>query len=127
MIGIFTAIAVILVVTVAATFFVRDISQSQEQKDKSTAVNKPAVPLWKNLKVLFGFVAIFLVLGTEGGVFSFYQVYLKSMTATLTDLQKSTFAHFIPEFSSHKTSCYLPFSLHCTRLAGYWAVSFNGK
>ena len=93
MIQIFTAIAVILVITVVTTFFVKDVSQSPEHNNKSVNSDKSATPVWKNWKVLLGFIAIFIVLGTEGGIFSFYQVYLKSITASLTDVQLSAFTN----------------------------------
>ncbi len=94
MIRIFTAIAIILVITLITTLFIREQNQSQNRNKKTAWEKSSNIPIWKNTKILFGFVAIFLVLGCEGGIFSFYQVYLKNITSTLSDLQKSTFTHY---------------------------------
>jgi len=94
MIRIFSAIATILVITLIATLFVREQNQSPKRDKKPASVKSSDAPVWKNTRVLLGFVAIFLVLGCEGGIFSFYQVYLKNSTSTLSELQKSNFTYY---------------------------------
>lgn len=94
MIQIFTVIAIVLIGVIIYTFFVKDVKQPKKEDEDPSGVNTSSVSIWGNPKVLFGFLAIFLVLGTEGSIFSFYQVYVKSISSVLTEVQRNTFTHY---------------------------------
>ena len=73
--GLFLAIAGILVVTGVLTMVLKDGNISFEdskltQKEKSESI-------WKNQKLLLGFIAIFIALGAESGIFGLYRNYLE--------------------------------------------------
>jgi FHS family L-fucose permease-like MFS transporter len=74
--GIFIAFGLGLVVIAAATRLVKDVDirQTLRQSSPSTAFSVKSV--W-NSKLLLGFVAIFLVLGTEASLFGFFRNYLE--------------------------------------------------
>jgi MFS transporter, FHS family, L-fucose permease len=79
--GLFLAIALILVLTGVLTFVLKGESISFEdsaeiQKNESDSSES----IWKNKSLLLGFVAIFIALGAESGIFGLYRNYLEDPT-----------------------------------------------
>jgi FHS family L-fucose permease-like MFS transporter len=74
--GIFITFGLGLVAIAVATLLVKDVDirQSLEEESASTAISVTSV--W-NPKVVLGFVAIFLVLGTEACLFGFFRNFLE--------------------------------------------------
>jgi FHS family L-fucose permease-like MFS transporter len=76
--GLFLAIAVILVLTGVLTYVMKaeriSFEDSAEiQKNESGSSES----IWKNKNLLLGFVAIFIALGAESGIFGLYRNYLE--------------------------------------------------
>jgi FHS family L-fucose permease-like MFS transporter len=99
--GIFVFIGVVLLVTVFLTFLVKEVKIIDENAGNSAQLKFEGRPFWKNPQVILGFIAIFLVLGTEGGIFSFYQVYLKEANAALSVTDKEWFIRYLWLDPSH--------------------------
>ena len=76
--GLFLVIAVILVITGIFTLVLKD---SNVRFEGSAQIGKnesdESGSIWKNKKLLLGFVAIFMVLGAESGIFGLYRNYLE--------------------------------------------------
>jgi FHS family L-fucose permease-like MFS transporter len=73
--GLFLAIAVILVITGMITLVLKDERVSFEAS-KNTPKDESG-SIWKNKKLLLGFIAIFIALGAESGIFGLYRNYLE--------------------------------------------------
>jgi FHS family L-fucose permease-like MFS transporter len=76
--GIFITFGLGLVVLTAATLIVNNVD-IRESLRRSTSLTStiPGTSIWTNSTILLGFVAIFLVLGTEAGLFGFFRNYLE--------------------------------------------------
>jgi FHS family L-fucose permease-like MFS transporter len=76
--GLFMVIAVILVFTGVLTLILKDAGISFEAA-KSTQIpeSDSSESIWRNKKLLLGFVAIFIALGAESGIFGLYRNYLE--------------------------------------------------
>jgi len=76
--GLFFAIALILAVTGFITLFLKEVKiESYEQNaDQSPKQNAP-VHVLKNKKLILGFIAIFIALGAESGIFGLYRNYIE--------------------------------------------------
>lgn len=76
--GIFITFGLGLVVLTAATLVVRNVDIRENLRESASLTSTiPGTSIWNNSKVLLGFVAIFLVLGTEAGLFGFFRNYLE--------------------------------------------------
>ncbi|MFN8254323.1 MAG: MFS transporter [Bacteroidales bacterium] len=83
MVIIFIVIAVVLGITAFFTLFAKNVEISFQSTKSNENIPSIKNSIWKNPKVLLGFLAIFLVLGTEGGIFTFFQVYLKEIVKAM--------------------------------------------
>jgi len=79
MINIFVVIAIVLAITGFFTMFAKDVNLDFQPEKGGDQAKEKSISIWKSPKVLLGFIAIFLVLGTEAGIFTFFQVYLKEI------------------------------------------------
>ena len=76
--GIFITFGLGLVILTLATLLVKDVDIRQTLGGSSTTNVRPSsISVWRNSKVVLGFITIFLVLGTEAGLFGFYRNYLE--------------------------------------------------
>jgi len=76
--GIFITFGLGLVALTAVTLVIRNVDIRENLREAaSVASTIPGTSIWNNSKVLLGFVAIFLVLGTEAGLFGFFRNYLE--------------------------------------------------
>jgi len=76
--GLFLAIAVILVVTGLFTLILKDGKINfEEQKDSRLVQSQRVESVWHNKKLILGFIAIFIALGAESGIFGLYRNYLE--------------------------------------------------
>jgi len=76
--GLFLAIAIILVITGILTLFLKDGKINfDEQNDNQLAKSVKAESVWHNKKLILGFIAIFIALGAESGIFGLYRNYLE--------------------------------------------------
>ncbi len=84
--GLFMAISVILIFTGVITLLVREVKIDHSPVDSGGSSDQIiSSPIWANKKLLSGFVAIFVVLGAESGIFGLYRNYVESPdTATLS-------------------------------------------
>ena len=76
--GLFLAITVILIVTGILTVVLKNINFNFERSNsaqKDESVSSGAI--WKNRKLLSGFIAIFIALGAESGIFGLYRNFLE--------------------------------------------------
>ncbi|NJK85928.1 MAG: sugar MFS transporter [Bacteroidales bacterium] len=94
----FTGIAVVIAVMGISTFFFEKVNTETINKtteDSSFTSIKKAV--WLNPQVIFGFVAIFLALGMEAGIFSLLQNYLmdENVVGIAPNKAKFIFYHFL--------------------------------
>lgn len=76
--GLFMAIAVILVFTGVLTMILKDAVVSFEAaKSKQMLESDSSESIWRNKKLILGFVAIFFALGAESGIFGLFRNYLE--------------------------------------------------
>ncbi len=76
--GLFLTIAVVLVVTGVFTSILKEGKINfEDQINDGAAESADKVSIWKNKKLLMGFVAIFIALGAESGIFGLYRNYLE--------------------------------------------------
>ena len=76
--GIFLGIAVILIVTGLFTMLLKDVKVDLSEDNAGDSSDRLKTPkVWKNKKLLLGFLAIFVALGTESGIFGFYRNYVE--------------------------------------------------
>jgi FHS family L-fucose permease-like MFS transporter len=77
--GLFTAIGALLIGTALLTLLVRgvDVSASFRSPEAATPGSASVRASWLQPKLLLGFVAIFLALGAEAGLFGLYRNYLE--------------------------------------------------
>jgi FHS family L-fucose permease-like MFS transporter len=75
----FGVIGAVLLGIMVLTLLARnvDISASLQATASGPASTGPAVSLWSQPKILLGFLTIFLVLGAEAGLFSFFRNFLE--------------------------------------------------
>jgi FHS family L-fucose permease-like MFS transporter len=79
--GLFLAIAVILVFTGLLTLIMKNGKINfDEQKDNQLVQSAPFESVWHNKKLIMGFIAIFIALGAESGIFGLYRNYLEDTT-----------------------------------------------
>lgn len=79
--GLFLAIAIILVVTGLLTLILKNGKINfDEQKDNQLVQSVPVESVWHNKKLILGFIAIFIALGAESGIFGLYRNYLEDPT-----------------------------------------------
>lgn len=71
--GLFAALGVALCLIAAATALARPVNSWEPFQSPGTA----AVSLWRHPRLLFGFAAIFFVLGAEAGLFGLYRNFLE--------------------------------------------------
>jgi len=108
--GIFFAIAIILMLTGIITLFLKEPKiESYEQNDDQSPGHNMPVSVWKNKKLLLGFIAIFIALGAESGIFGLYRNYVEDPS--------------VGAMSSHQS--YILYTVYFTmfavgRLAGAW-------
>jgi MFS transporter, FHS family, L-fucose permease len=77
--GLFMAISVILIVTGIMTLLLKEDKTDQSQPDSEVLSDKiSSSSIWANKKLLLGFVAIFVALGAESGIFGLYRNYVES-------------------------------------------------
>jgi FHS family L-fucose permease-like MFS transporter len=91
--GIFIAIAIILAFIGILTLMIKDIriSSFEKKTDENSQFSGLTIIL-KNKKLLLGFLAIFLTLGTEAGIFGLYRNYVEDLSiAGLSSRQSYTF------------------------------------
>lgn len=76
--GIFITFGLGLVALTAVTLIVKNVDISENLRDAVSLTGTiPGTSIWNNSKVLLGFIAIFLILGTEAGLFGFFRNYLE--------------------------------------------------
>jgi len=76
--GIFITFGLGLVVLTGLTLMVKNVDIRENLRESASLTRAiPGASIWSNSKVLLGFVAIFLVLGTEAGLFGFFRNYLE--------------------------------------------------
>jgi MFS transporter, FHS family, L-fucose permease len=76
--GIFITFGLGLVVLTAATLIVNNVDIRESLRGSTSLTSTiPGTSIWTNSTILLGFVAIFLVLGTEAGLFGFFRNYLE--------------------------------------------------
>jgi len=77
--GLFGVIGALLVGIMALTLFARnvDISATLQSAATGSSSTGSTAGLWTQPKILLGFVTIFLVLGAEAGVFSFFRNFVE--------------------------------------------------
>jgi|GEM_PF-2319647 len=111
--GLFLAIAIILVVTGILTIILKDGKINFEtQKDNQLVKSFPAESVWHNKKLIQGFIAIFIALGAESGIFGLYRNYLEDNS--------------IAELSSHQS--YILYTIYFATFAfGRLIVAFVQK
>ena len=81
--GIFITFGLGLVALAAVTLIVKNVDIRGNLRESASLTSTiPGTSIWSNSKVLLGFVAIFLVLGTEAGLFGFFRNYLEDPTIT---------------------------------------------
>jgi len=67
-----------LVALTVLTLTVKNVDIRENLREAASLVSAiPGTSIWNNSKVLLGFVAIFLILGTEAGLFGFFRNYLE--------------------------------------------------
>ena len=74
--GIFTTFGLGLLVLAVVTLLVHDVDIRESLREASAAAPFSATSVW-NPRIVLGFVAIFLVLGTEACLFGFFRNYLE--------------------------------------------------
>jgi FHS family L-fucose permease-like MFS transporter len=84
--GLFIAISVILIVTGIITLFLKEVKTDHAQPGSEGSSDQiRSSPIRINRKLLSGFVAIFVALGAESGIFGLYRNYVESPdTSNLT-------------------------------------------
>jgi len=88
--GLFLAIAVILAVTGIITLILKDIKDSMFKSEAGQSVAQETKgSVWTNKKLLLGFVAIFIALGAESGIFGLYRNYLEDPAIASLSSQQS--------------------------------------
>ena len=108
--GIFLGITVILIVTGLITIMLKDVKVDLPQEKAGESSAAPETPkVWQNKKLLLGFLAIFVALGTESGIFGLYRNYVEDP--------------LIASLSSHLS--YILYTIYfamfaCGRLIGAW-------
>lgn len=77
--GLFTVIGVLLAVMALLTLLFRSVDAQARFASAAApgAASHPAQSVWRQPKVLLGFVTIFLVLGAEAGLFGLFRNYLE--------------------------------------------------
>lgn len=76
--GIFITFGLGLVVLTGLTLAVKNVDIRENLRASASLISTvPGTSIWRNSKVVLGFVAIFLVLGTEAGLFGFFRNYLE--------------------------------------------------
>ena len=77
--GLFAVLGVVLVLVAVVTMLAKnvDIAESFASASPPRAEGSGPGSIWTQWKLLWGFVIIFLVLGVEAGLFSFYRNYLE--------------------------------------------------
>ena len=76
--GIFITFGLGLVGLAAATLIVKNVDIRENLRESASVTSTiPGTSIWSNSTILLGFVAIFLVLGTEAGLFGFFRNYLE--------------------------------------------------
>lgn len=78
--GLFISLGGVLAVVAVITLFTSGTKMNASLTDSATSQEKPARggSIWRHPKVVLGFVTIFLILGTEAGLFGFFRNYLES-------------------------------------------------
>jgi len=74
----FLSLGVSLVAVAAATFLCSDAGMSRQISTTAGPIGEDRKTLWSNRRVLLGFATLFLVLGVEACLFSFFRNYLES-------------------------------------------------
>jgi FHS family L-fucose permease-like MFS transporter len=88
--GLFLAIAVILAITGIITLILKETKDSGfEGEAGQSAPQEIKGSVWTNKKLLLGFVAIFIALGAESGVFGLYRNYLEDPAIASLSSQQS--------------------------------------
>jgi FHS family L-fucose permease-like MFS transporter len=79
--GLFLVLGVALVAITVLTLLVRnvDIQARLQSEAVATETRGTARDIWQHPRVVLGFVAIFLTLGAEAGLFSYYRNYLQDV------------------------------------------------
>ncbi len=88
--GIFIAIAVILALTGVFTIMVKDTATAMMTTTLTGngVTSKTSFGIWREPKVVLGFIAIFLVIGVEAGLFGLYRNYVEdARTGSLSSHQ----------------------------------------
>jgi MFS transporter, FHS family, L-fucose permease len=75
--GLFAALAITLLAVALVTALMRNVDIAASFTEAPGAVGSNAGNIWTNLHLLWGFLVIFLTLGVEAGLFSFYRNYLE--------------------------------------------------
>jgi MFS transporter, FHS family, L-fucose permease len=80
-IGLFLVIAIILIFTGIVTYIQKEVKISSFEKTENPSVQKVAAgSVWTNKNLLMGFMAIFIALGAESGIFGLYRNYVEDTT-----------------------------------------------
>ena len=76
--GIFITFGLGLFVLTSVTLIVKNVDIRENLREAASLTGAiPGTSIWNSPKVLLGFVAIFLILGTEAGLFGFFRNYLE--------------------------------------------------
>jgi FHS family L-fucose permease-like MFS transporter len=76
--GIFITFGSGLVILTLVTLLVKNVDIRESLRDSASLTGAiPGTSVWTNSKVILGFLAIFLVLGTEAALFGFFRNYLE--------------------------------------------------
>lgn len=75
--GLFAALGIVLLAVALVTAFMRDVDIAASFTEAPDAAGSSRGNIWTNLHLLAGFFVIFLTLGVEAGLFSFYRNFLE--------------------------------------------------
>jgi FHS family L-fucose permease-like MFS transporter len=75
--GLFAALGITLLAVALVTALMRNVDIAASFMEAPGAVGSNAGNIWTNVHLLWGFLVIFLTLGVEAGLFSFYRNYLE--------------------------------------------------